>query len=459
MKPKSKTITKLLTILVVLAIISVYVWYTYDYIFSIDQSGHTKLTLWIIALAILILPWEVLSKILLQLFKTVTTRTIALSQWLNKSIKDLFKQAKSQNDQPGFRSVLVWILLAIFANIINYSFIRKMPIGYDAHIGFNFLILLVGIYIARKIIRGLHPGLFQALDDRLRVKVEQGFLRKPNIIKLTSYLILMAGGIMVMESWIYKPTERLAFWNVDLNDNYYNQVTSRIEINNLDLGNQTIEGNIRINEFGQVTDILIESIQFVTVNNQRIPLRVDYVKDLGLGTRTYKSGTIPFQADLFGNSYLFPFGDYNGEIIIVIKGYWPTYLQPDMDTSIYSRIDSVNLIKRETLHTTSTDDKSKEQINVFTYRFTLSYAPYLKVLFVAVFLILFVFLLAIWKTKKMDQVMGLSIGIFATLYAIKGWVIPDEILSQGSPLLFDRISLIYIVVFLASLLYKYSDQN
>ncbi len=459
MKLISKNTLKILVFLIGLTVISAYMVYIYNYVFALDLSRRVQIILLLISVIALIIPWEVLYKLFNRLSKILAGKFFEVISKTKKSYANLIREVKSQSINNPFQSIVSWILVVIVANIINKYFISKIPLGYDFHTVINFIVLLTGIFLSRKIIRVFFAKFFQIIDNVLITNLERNFIRKPNIIKFVIFLMLIGVGVTVMDSWIFKPEEHSASWLVSSFDDYDNLLRSKIDISNLNLSDQTVDGQIEINEFGKYSDLLVDFVQYIDVNNQVIPLSVVYVENSGLKTITKKSGKVPFQVELYGNKYFFPFGAYEGEIRISIKGNWHPFLNPEIETSLDSQINSVNLIMGESTHSNYIDNQTNEQINIFSYKFSLSYPLYFKMLFITIFLILIMFLFVVWKTKDIGQVMVLSIGIFATLYAIKGWVIPNEIASLNSPLLFDRISFIYIVVFLASLVYKYSNQN
>lgn len=230
MKLKEKNTLKILAFFVGITAIAIYLWYIYDYVFNLDKGRQVKIFLFVLAVITLVIPWEVLYKLSIDLSKIWVNKFVGVINRFKKSYTNFVKDIKSQNIKISFQPIVGWTLVVIVANIIYHYFIREIPMRYELHIGINFIVLLTGILLFRKLFRFFFVEFFRTIDNVLTANLEKNFIRKPNIIKFVTFLMLIGVAVTMLESWIYKPEEHSAYWDVNLANEYANQVVSRIEI-------------------------------------------------------------------------------------------------------------------------------------------------------------------------------------------------------------------------------------
>jgi len=88
--------------------------------------------------------------------------------------------------------------------------------------------------------------------------------------------------------------------------------------------------------------------------------------------------------------------------------------------------------------------------------FSVYYAPYYKVLLIIVFVAFLAFVWVLWLSDSRESLIELTVGVFAALFAMRSFMIPDEL---RSPTLVDQIAAVFILSLSFVFVIKYANLN
>lgn len=316
---------------------------------------------------------------------------------------------------------------------------------------------ITGLILIRFVIRFLIPSFFDRIDNYILRKVNQS-LRYPNFSRFAAYIlvsIIFLGGI----SYIFRQDEtRFRIVPTSITDTFIN---GEFNIHSIDKRSLLLTGSLtlfeREHEYtpeqcdydysyectpAEGVPELIANKGVLYINNTPVPIDTEL--------RGIKK---EIQLRLSGNDYLFPFNKYYAQLEICSHRYsWE-----EQCYYYYPFSDNVPHIRDYTNITVSLSDGNrafKIYPSDYDFSFFIEYTWYYKLLVGAIMVTLFIFLIAIWNANDRGQLIELSVGIFATIITLRGFIIPQDLVE--SPIFLDQVLLVYIGLFLFTLLYKYS---
>jgi hypothetical protein len=159
-------------------------------------------------------------------------------------------------------------------------------------------------------------------------------------------------------------------------------------------------------------------------------------KNLPINEENYVYSDV--DVEISGNDYYFPFNEYEVEFLT----FYPAtgHFEDFVDFQVTSNLNSIVLVKNYEISS-----------SVSAYSFFIRYSSYFKLLVMTIGIAFIGFFVAITMAKSRNQIVELSIGTFAALIAIRGFLIPSNI---SSPILIDQIFLLYIILLLVVFLLK-----
>jgi len=142
--------------------------------------------------------------------------------------------------------------------------------------------------------------------------------------------------------------------------------------------------------------------------------------------------------EISGSDYYFPFNEYKVDYLT----FYPEngFFVDEFDFQVTSNLTSIVLVKNYNV-----------SYNISPYSFFIRYSLYFKLLVITIGIAFLGFFVAIVMAKTRNQIVELSIGTFAALIAIRGYLVPGNI---SSPILLDQIFLLFIILLLVVFLLK-----
>lgn len=306
-----------------------------------------------------------------------------------------------------------------------------------------------GMIVLRLVFRALFPYMFGYTDTYILQRTSQ-FTQHPNGVRLFAYVIvstIFLGGI----AYIFRQTDS-SFRTGEL---YVEPIGVNFIIHSIDTKELQLTGTLELkeryhvytpqwcdefscSEAEGVPPIIVDS-KFLYINGELTSINPKIgglVKDL--------------EIRLNGSDYLFPFNTYKASIEICgqrdTSAMGSCYSVPNLidNTEFYVRIDGDNRSFRIYPGEGSLD-------------FYIQYGSYYKLLVFTIVFALFAFLIVTWQTEAREQLTEISVGIFAAMITLRGFIIPQDLTT--TPLLLDQILLVYLGLFLFTLLYKYSTTD
>ncbi len=141
-------------------------------------------------------------------------------------------------------------------------------------------------------------------------------------------------------------------------------------------------------------------------------------------------------ANGFGNMYFFPFESHS--VLLGINGDRRDYLP--IDLTVETRGIPFDVTRVE------------PTFFLGTWFIELHPATFYRVLVVMVIISLLVLLALMWRVPDRTDLLTLGIGVFAALFALRGFLIPIQI---STPLLLDQIILGYFVLIVFSMVFRF----
>lgn len=459
---QSMGLTTTLFILIIICLLAT--WLAYNY-FSEGPS-------WVrpVGFAIFLIPWELLYVNTYNLVKHFTSYTRDFFQ------KPLSLRVKSYklNEQKKRNIIILIIIASLYTiylllsaqfqniayrieNVIKYiiqhfngflftfenlqtEFSLAIKQFSNKHLLQLTLIYIFGIIISRQSLRVLFIDRIKPLEDAFSSKLNQIYIKTPKLQTII-YVLVISITLSNISDLLRQRSE------IVVNAPTENLIFASLYIDNIDIEKKEAIGNLSILEAAHYyTPAECDDWSDACWSEEGVPpiitekgIVVNGQEKMPDGHYVYTQTVIK----LSGNDYYFPFNKYL------------------LNLSIKNANESLPKI----------EDYTKWEITTSNNTYTLSYkynipsglpffyieynsSYYYKALVIIVGLILLTLLLIAWGTRERGQLVELSLGIFAVIITLRGFLIPQRL--GGQPLFLDQVLMAYLAIFFLTLLYKYN---
>lgn len=461
--------------------------------------GFSKLPAWMVYLAtiIIFLPWEILYELRkTSVSSAIKTKVESLIE-VFISLKNGILSVVTNRDfltRLG-KAVLFLVMFMVIAEEFvvreyttstriltiwrNFKQSPGYPIWNFDNMGVRpdyvraFIYYLIGMIVVRQGGRYIFFPQIKRKEQVIVKRLEEIFYQ-PNTTKLISYFLLTSI-VLVFISYILgqgsyslviaspredeDTTKNLPVYLYPTKEEV---VAVELTIQNFDVENPRIDGVLSISEkehtyqkggcnddfYNSECDeetgfpLLFFDQENIVVNGKELPIIITEKNEAGVNKKTAIATDQEFTSRPSGNNYFFPFNEYTANITVSENNLW-NYAAIDISTS--HRFFSIYPEYEKNSNFTNT--------NTFYYR--IGYAPYYKILVVIIFFALFSFLWVIWHTTERGTLIELSVGVFATIITMRGFLIPQEFSTD--PIFLDQVLLVYIALFLFILMFKHES--
>ncbi len=467
MKKKFRTILKWFIInrIIFLGIIFFLLEWQWFYINKRTQlSLFTNSSTSFLAILFILCPWEAIFNFLF----------FSLGNDLKPKIKVFWENIKKKFQvflSPDFQTRLVKSTLALFiyvffAQSIYYISVKEIKLFgfYMSYSWFYPAIPILGIFVFRMVYRWMFSPFLLPLDKSTTQKLNQYFLRRSNGLSVLIY-ILSAGVFLVIVMFFLSNNSRQINYDYSLD----RKVQALLTIQNIETNPPRITGHLHVVEnYGSYEsgyydeNVYIEQIGTPPVLFEWNSLLIDGVEVpiiIDGNTATVDTDVV---LKLEGSDANFPFNKFS-EYLHIFPIMPKTYFNHpyDVDYEILRETMSLQIKIEDQNSPFRIYQTENTQEDIFLdggkgsrYRFSIEYAPYYKLLVSIIICILFVFLWVIWNVNEKGQLVELSVGVFATIITLRGFLIPQSLTNVQLTL--DQVLLIYITIFLLILLFKSS---
>jgi hypothetical protein len=352
-----------------------------------------------------------------------------------------------------------------FNNTVNYlSAISGIRTSYEFR---GFVFYIIGLIVLRQGIRYVFSNWVTIIESNVIQKLEDIY-SQPNKTKLLAYALLTLIALvfisyvlgqgsysLIIESPLEKGGASRTSNSIPIIYPFGKEgvISAKLVIQDFDVKNSKVTGMLTLtenkheyNEGGcyeedYFTTVCEDPSGFPPVFYNEKNIIVNG-KELSVSTESDKAIVVDsnFSDQTSGNDYFFPFNEYTSKITVSSDKFWD-----------YAAI-SINTNHRFfSIH-------QEQYLNNFSYTngtfyFKMGYAPYYKILVFVIFFALFSFLWVIWHTGERETLIELSLGVFATIITMRGFLIPQDFSTD--PIFLDQVLLVYIALFLFILLYKH----
>ncbi|MCB8977778.1 MAG: hypothetical protein H6657_10180 [Ardenticatenaceae bacterium] len=240
-------------------------------------------------------------------------------------------------------------------------------------------------------------------------------------IQFINFMLLSLILLVIVTYFLNQNIRQIAWYYEETPPIYADDIA--LSLNNIDTNSKTIDARFTT-WFAGENNTLLEDVPYIQVDGELLPVIEGRVRD-------------NIQITYSGNDYYFPFNRYDVEFFSISLPNGGSF-SDNLKFTVYSDSSAFVLQKGSDYGTG-------------LYNFSVSYAPYYKILVIAVIVSLIGFLWGMWKARVRGQVIDLAIGTFAALIALRTFLIPSGI---DSPIFLDQIIIFYVVILSLSIYKK-----
>lgn len=285
-----------------------------------------------------------------------------------------------------------------------------------------FFIITIFVFL-RLIVLHFYP---QFSYDSLVGKIKDFILKRKisNFSAFTSLILLIFSMFIFVNFFNVKQGSSLN-WRFEEYREYESQAYYRIDKFLPD--QNKISGTFNLYTNSPVNQSVLAANTNVIFDSKRLPINSEH---------QYVDSEV--DVEISGSDYYFPFNTYE----VTYLTFYPEkgYFEDKYNFLIFSNLSSVVLEKNY-------DDS----YNGGPYAFRIKYSLYFKLLVITIGIAFTGFFVAVVMAKTRNQIVELSIGIFAALIAIRGFLVPNNL---SSPILLDQVFLLYIILLIVVFLSK-----
>ena len=416
-----------------------------------------------LAIFFILFPWEaVFNFLFFSLGNALKPKIKVFWENVKKNIQ-IFASLDFQTRLVNYTCPFAYVF---FAQSIYYICVKEIKVFgfYMPHLLFYPAIPILGLFVFRAVYRWMFSPFLLPLDKSITQKLNQYFLRRSNGLSVLVY-ILSAGVFLVIVMFFLSNNSSQINYNYSLN----RKVQALLTIQSIETNPPQLIGHLHIVEnYGNYEsgyydeNVYIEPIGTPPVLFEWNSLLIDGVEvPIVINDKTATVDT-DIVLKLVGSDANFPFNKFSEYLHIFPikpKSYFDHPLDIDYEIlretmSFQIKIENQNSPFRIYQRENTQEDIFLDGGKGSRYRFSIEYAPYYKLLVTIIICILFVFLWVIWNVNEKEQLVELSVGVFATIITLRGFLIPQSLTNVQLTL--DQVLLIYITIFLLILLFKSS---